>query len=1167
MAERRWTPAQRQAIETRGGSLLVSAAAGSGKTAVLTQRVASLLTDPEHPVDADRILVVTFSNAAAAEMRQRIAACLRELSRENPGDRRLLRQQLLLESAQISTVHAFCGELLRGSFQRLGLPASFRLMQEEESAVLHSRVLDTLLEEEFARADPGFTELVELFSDAGRDARLDRMILDFYAFMRNHPYYDRWLSHALSEYDESRPLSETRWGEILLHHAALAVTHCLALNEQAQRIIEANEALCAAYTPAFAQDRQLLEDCRAAVESRDWNRCREAFCGASFARLGTARGCEAPMLKQAAQTLRQEIKDTLRMLAGKCFFESEEEYRADIALQRPVMERLFGILQEFDRRLKAEKADKGTLDFSDLEHYALELLCGKDGAGETDVALALREKYEEILIDEYQDTNDIQERIFRAISRDGKNIFMVGDVKQSIYRFRQARPELFLQKKENWPTCDGGCFPAKITLNANFRTRREITGFVNDFFSLCMNPTVGEMRYGAEDALFAAADYDYTGEIPVTAALLDPPEGMEGAEAEGRYIAAQIRRLLDGGMWVRDGETTRPLRPSDICILLRAPRGRAQYYTAPLEEAGIPCFFEQGESMLSAPEISPLVSYLKLLFNPLLEMELTEVLLSPMYSLLPEDLAAVRAAFPGEELFPAVRKAAQSGACVFDRFLGDCRLLRSLSMELSGTELLLRLYELTAMPHKVLLMPGGEAREANLRLLLRMLSDFEGTGGDLTGFVSHLYSMEEYGVDLPSASAGGAGAVRLMSIHKSKGLEFPVVFLAGMGSRFNLTDLHADVQLHPELGTACIYRNSRALYKHDTLPRAAMCLENRRAMLSEEMRILYVAMTRAREKLYLVAADRGFKKLSDGWEIPMGESGLSEWGVLSASGWLDWLAAVLCRHPAVSADCPVQPKKAAVSEEGRIELVRPKIAAAPDAAEESRRVEPAVDEQALELLLARERFVYPYQVDTAVPSKVAVSELAEKGGFAQRSFRRRPAAVAQQELTPINKGIALHRFLQFADFARAARDPQAEIAAMRERAFLSPQEADSVDPAAVRAFFDSELGRRILSADRVYREIRFLRRFDAEELIGFAPEFAGSSGTVVQGVADCVFVENGVGTVVDYKTDQVKEAEELARRYAGQLALYAVILESQLGLPIRGQSIYSFCLGREIRLR
>lgn len=1173
MSSTNWTAEQRQAIEAHGGSILVSAAAGSGKTAVLTERVVTMLTREKDPVDADRLLVVTFSNAAAREMKQRISHRLWELSKEQPGNTRLARQQLLLESAQISTVHSFCVSLVRGYFQILGIPAEFRVADQRELDLLRMRTVQALIEEEYAAGEDSFFDLVELISTARDDRGLERSILALYDFVRNHPFYEEWMAKAMEEYDGEKPLGQSRWAAILFDYAADALEYCLGLNRAAQDLMTGDEEMSDAYLAAFLEDQRALQSFLELVKKGDWDGCYQAARDFSFVKLGRlTQKYPFPEKKERAQELRKEVKNILVKLRERCFFMDSGQYKRDMEQQRPVIEKLFRLAAGFGDRLAEAKLERGLLDFGDLEHDSLALLYQTDQEGRhipSPVAHEVAQRYDEILVDEYQDTNAAQEMIFQAVSRGGKNLFMVGDVKQSIYRFRQARPEIFLEKKARFAPYDGKTYPAKIVLGANFRTRRETTGLINDFFAAAFCPAVGEMDYREEDRLIPKAVYSEGAPCPVVLALVDPTL-TERETAEAEYIAGEIEALLARGTMVEAKGKRRPLSPGDICILLRSPRNKAERYAKALERRKLNYWAERQSGFLKAEEIAPVVALLKLIDNPLLDLELAQVLLSPLYRYSSDQVARLRTWGNGESLYSSLTRIETGENGVFHRFWRDYHRLRELAVSLSPQELLMELYAATGLLEKVRVMPQGETRVANLRLLLDYAAAFQQRGGDFGDFVDYLYALEEYDCDLQAASPTAGDAVSIMSIHRSKGLEFPVVFLADTAARMNLKDLGTEVLLNPELGAACVLRDNRRMREHDTVARAAMGEQNRRALLSEELRLLYVAMTRARERLYLVATDPGLSRLSAAAQRPFGNGRLPNWAMRSAQCLYDWLAGVLVHHPGFDLSLLDGPFSCRPLEncQGTLEV---RHILGGDSLEEAlsrKTLSGQVDQTSLARMLVAAVYRYPFQKDVATPSKLAVSELVKDLSREEERyfFTRRPKLFTRQAMTPTERGIAAHKFMQFADLAAACLHPEEEIARLKDRGFITPEEAEQMDREAIKAFFQSSIGKRVMAAEKVYREIRFLKEFSGEELKKAAPGLEIEGSTVIQGIADCVIMEDGQGTIIDYKTDRVGSMEELAKRYRGQLELYRAILEESLEIPIREKVLYSFTLGREIRV-
>ena len=1150
MSERRWTEAQSRAIRTRGGDLLISAAAGSGKTAVLTERVLTLITDREQPVDIDRLLIVTFSNAAAEEMRQRIAARLYEKMEQEPENAALRRQSLLLGNAEICTIHSFCYRLIRENFQALGLPGDMALGRSGEDELLQAAVLEALLDEEYEKAEPELMRLIELFSGSRNDRRVMSSLLLLYRFLRNHPFYRDWAGEYITA-DTETPLDETIWSGLLRQRALEALQYADDLLSDCVTLLgrSEDEMLWEVVTPLLEQDREMIRRLQTGVTAKPWDIAMAMMLSASFPQFPRKKWTDTET-KETVLKLRRRAAEAVTELKTKVFLMGEAQYREDQQKLAPLMRRLCRLILEFDSRYTAAKLERRKLDFSDLEHGALALLVRPDGVP-TPLAEELGSRYAEIMLDEYQDTNALQEKIFAALTAGGCHRFMVGDVKQSIYGFREACPENFLEKRESYAPAEEGRFPAKIALSANFRTRREITGFTNRLFGRIMTRRTAGMSYLPEDELVSSLPYDYTVARPVTAVVINPPAGTSAADcrkAEAAQTAAEIQRLLKEGFTVEQNGARRPVTPGDICILMRNAKNREQYYIDALRERGIGAHSAKNENLLETREVKAVVSFLAVLANPMLDLELAEVLASPMYGFTGDDLAALRAAGRREGLYRnLLAKAAENAK--YAGFLRDYDRLRAGMQELPAAELIREICEVTGYREKCRVLPGGDTAVANLRLLQAHAAEHERDGRGESDFAEYLQRLARRGCVLPSAAAAGSGAVTVTTIHRSKGLEYPVVFLVGCNERFRKTEDGSDIAMDRELGFACKLRDNYTMLQHRTLPLAAMQLQNRKTRLQEEMRILYVGLTRAREKLYLMATG---PKLLDGMEeageIPA-ENG--EYRAAAAACSWDWLQGTV------------------LQEEGlELRLILPEQEEQPPDGLPEPEAEEALpcDEAALRRLEDALRFEYPYRADTVTPRRVAVSELAERAAREHYLLRRRPKCLTRQEATAAERGNAAHRAMQFADLAALKRDPAAEIDRLVTEGYLYREDGALTDAGMLKKLMDSPLGERLLCAERLEREMRFLQEFTPEELAAVDPALTVPGTTLIMGAVDAVLTEGGHAVLLDYKTDRVKAPEELVERYALQLKLYAAMVQRQLGLPVTEAVLYSFCLGEPVKV-
>ncbi len=1180
MSERNWTKPQLSAITAWGGSLLISAAAGSGKTAVLVERAIRLLCHGENPIPADRLLVVTFSNAAALEMKQRMSARLSALIRQQPENLHLQRQQALLAGAQISTIHSFCLELIRQNFQYLDISPDFAMADQGELAILKNDCARECIEEFYIEDNNVvFTQLVELLSAGRDDSRLLETILKIHEFARSHPFYLHWLDAKEAMYSPEGPVSQTIWGQTILTYVVDSLVYCRATMEEALAITQEEPALEKGYRSAFLSDLQQIEACLATAQAGGWDDTVKLLGGYTPARLGVVKG--ADFAKERAKALREKSKKILTDLAQKTMSATEGEFAEDLAELAPKISVLFSLVKAFDTRFRQAKAEKKRLDFSDLEHLALELLVNRQGDSfcRSQLAQDIAARYEVVMVDEYQDTNEVQDMIFTSVSNNQENLFMVGDVKQSIYSFRQAMPEIFLGKKQRFYSYreDNPTFPAKIILDTNFRSRSQVTQGVNFLFQQLMSSEMGEVDYSGDELLTCGAVYPHCDRMMPEFLLLDASELKDKADIiqlEAESVAKRIAQMVESGFLVSQGEEMRPCTPADFCILLRSPRERAETYVKALAARGVPAVAEKTGGYLEAREVSAVVSLLQALDNPLLDVELAGAMLSPLFAFSDDEIASIRLAARGKPFFTALTGAAKSGDAKAEAFLALFHKLRQAAALLAADKLLLKIYDLTDALAVVGAMPLGESRVSNLLLLVEYAAQYHALGyKGLSGFVGFLDRLKERGGDLAPAAGpgqGGANGVRILSIHRSKGLEFPVVFLCDTFRQFNKKDLWANTLLHSRLGFACVRREEHTRKQFATVPMQAIRLEMERSLLSEELRVLYVALTRAREKLIITGCSKQSpaKKLA-GLASSLIEGRLSPYSVRDAACSADWMLMALLHHPSGTPlrELAGVPLSQSLPDENPWEIgVAQATIAETQGVDQTYTPTAQPDEQLLECIRQRTNFVYPYSQQTTIPTKLGVSSVAKGQTDPAYRFAARPKFLTRTALTPAEKGNALHKFMQFADYDAAQTDLEAEITRMKEQRFLIPLEADSLSRRQLRKFFDGKLAQRIFSAHKVVRELKFTAECGKEIVGEFIQGLGEEDKIVLQGVADCVFFELDGAVVVDYKTDVVDNVETLVQRYRGQLALYRRILEKSLETPIKQCIVYSFALGKYVEV-
>lgn len=1177
MAERKWTPDQQNAIEARGGTLLVSAAAGSGKTAVLVERVIQRLLDPVNGCDADRLLVVTFTKAAAAEMRERISAAISARRSAQPDDARLLRQQMLLPCASICTIDSFCNDLVRENFHRLDLSPDYKILDAGELTLLRGEAMDAVMEEFYQENSPAFTELLELVRKGRDDAELTDTVYRLYDYTQAYPFPEEWIKKARTLCRTGLPEADNPWMAEIRAYIREALSFAQLTTQGALNLLESEPALLEKYAPAFRSDLNALSHIQDALDNDGWDALCEAMESIQFVRLPNApKDYTDSPVKAAARESRDRVKDTVKkMQEALCANTAENE--EDMAYLAPLLNKLFDLTLRFSAKFAQLKKEKHAADFSDIEHLALSLLIERQDGRifRSPLAEELSERYAEILVDEYQDTNEAQDLLFRMLSHNEKNLFLVGDVKQSIYRFRQAMPEIFLNRRDALAPYKKDHYPARITLGRNFRSRKGVTGMVNFLFRQLMSKSLGEMEYTKEEELVPAASYPESQEPDCELHLLDAGDKGDNSAAvyEARYIAARINQMLREGLTVQDNGKTRPARRKDFCILLRSVKGKADVYVQELARCGVPAWAELSGGFFDTAEIRTMLSLMRILDNPLQDVPLLSVLFSPIYGFTPDEAAALREIKKHTPLYRCMAQAAKQGDQKCEAFLSQLSFLRRLSATLPAESLLRRIYEETGYPALVQAMGGAEQRAANLQLLLSYAAKYEAAGHQgLTGFIRFIDRLEEQQAQLSAASAvsESADVVRVMSIHKSKGLEFPVCILANCAGAFNQSGRNQRLLLHAKLGAGLMRRDGETLRLFSTIPHTAVRLASERSELSEELRVLYVALTRAREKLLLVMTVKNpEKKLSALASAFDGQSAVPPFAVRNAKSYGDWLLTAALRHPDAAPLRALLPEQEIPLLNADFSL-RTVICPAPAETEaaEATDVQELPPDPALEAEIRRRvEYEYPYAALSRSVAKRAASSLGEQELQFSMIGVSRPSFLEKEGLSPAERGTALHKFMQFSDYRRAGEDPDAEVARLVEKGFLSEAEGKAVDRKRVAAFFQSTLAKRMLQSDTLLREYKFTFFLPAGECDDGLPDSVAQEKVLVQGIADCVFVENGKLIIVDYKTDRIAHEDALVERYRAQLSVYRRALAECIGLPVGQTLLYSFHLGKEIECK
>ena len=1210
------TEEQRAAVENRGGPLLVSAAAGSGKTRVLVERLMDYVVREGRNID--EFLVITFTNAAAAELRGRVARELSARLASNPADRHLRRQTTLLYGAQICTIDAFCLNFLRQCGHAVGLDPDFRVCDEAESTELKQRAMDEVLEAHYENIDddPEFRALADALLGDRDDHTLEAMVEDVHRRIQSHPDPRRWLEEQKEHYrfaPGEKP-EDTAWGRLLLEETAQLTDLWARRLTDVSALLETDELLNRNYRPSFEATASALKNAGLAA-GRGWEAARANF-PIPFPKLGGKKGECDEALRDRAKALRELCKKQVKRLQDR-FEPTADEVMEDLSAVAPAMTALLTVVGEFDEAFEKAKRRRKLLDFSDAEHLTVRLLTDGEGNA-TPLAEEWRGRFAEIMVDEYQDTNQVQNVLFSALSREGKNLFMVGDVKQSIYRFRLADPTIFLGKLDRYPPASRAAEGEgrTVTLSRNFRSRPEVLGSVNFLFRRIMSRSLGELEYDHNHVLNPgradfAPDPRFDTELDAVniADLTDGPEGKLSKDlVEARAAAKRIGELLRGGFLIADGDGERPIRPEDIVILMRSPGPVLPEYARALGEAGIPWSAEGGEAFFDTSEIGVALSYLKIVDNPRQDVPLLAVLRSPLCAFSPDRLAELRARSPDGDFYDALEAGRARGEEDCAQFLSDLADLRRQAGELSSHQFIWYLYDRTNLPGVFGAMENGPRRQQNLLALYDSARKFESAGHKgLFGFLTHIARIVESGRDLISAGGAGGG-VRVMSIHKSKGLEFPVVFLCGLERQFNESDARTAILFHSELGLGPKRLDRSRMLQWSTIARDAVALRMRQEMLSEEMRLLYVAMTRAEQKLVLFttvngAAD-GLTALAREPDAGCSPAELSE--CRSVGAWV--LRALFPRNDAAA----LQELTGTDREEWREELLargmrarlegtdgpgepgtvadvigpRWDICVLPGTDYESplsppavRREEPGEEPERRSVTVPDYRWEYSHGASVDMPSKLTATqlkgrekdeEIAEAApaapARASAPARRPDFAAGEKGLTPAQKGTALHMALQYLDYGKTGtrEEIRSEVERLVAGEYLTPLQGAAVSEGKILSFFSSNLGMELRMASRVEREFKFSMLVSAKDYYPAAEE---GEEVLLQGVVDCWF-ENAAGevTVLDFKTDRVTEDTVAAKAgdYTPQLTAYSRALESVLGKKVAKKALWFFALDRAV---
>ena len=1216
MAEVKWTNEQLQAIQEKNSNILVAAAAGSGKTAVLVERIIHKIIDEQ--MDIDKILVVTFTNAAASEMRERILEAIYKKLEENPENVHLQRQIILLNKASICTIHSFCLDVIHNHFYEIDLPSNFKIADTAEIDLLKQEVLDDLFEQKYTENDKNFIELLENYTNYRGDEALQELVLKIYKFIQSSPFPIKWLQEKLELLKiEDKDISQTIWGKLIIQTVDDDIQESIMQLE----VTKSKMALYPEMTKFYQTISEDIINLQDLQKYNSWDELYIKLLNFNFSKWPVDKKVIND-LKEDSKAIRDKVKKHIKEKTAKLLSCSQEQAVKDLKIITPILEKLSNLVTEFTKNFAEKKKEKNCIDFNDIEHFALKILLDEN-SNPTEVAKKYKEKFEEIAIDEYQDSNLVQEAILTSISK-GNNIFMVGDVKQSIYKFRQARPELFLQKYDEYKNKEEKAQEdnLKIQLFRNFRSRQNILNITNLVFESIMSKELGDINYNENEYLNYGANYPEPEEIKNYAGIAELDiidlkedesitafEGEEDEEEqerveddilEAKFVANKIQELLNSNYMVFDKKQGyRKIRPKDIVILLRATSNLSPIYEKELSDLELPVFSDTSGTYLDTVEIQTILSVLKIIDNPLQDIPLVVVLRSSICNFTDNDLITIRLTDRNCNFYEALIKTRL--ICEGDlknkieSFLEKLEKWKSISQYMPLDEFIWQIYLDTGYYQYVGLLPNGAMRQANLKTLFEKAKQYEKASfKGLFNFIQFIDKLKKQNGDLASAKLIGENedVIRIMSIHKSKGLEFPVVFLCNSHKKFNMQDLNDNILLHQDIGFGPTIMDTTRKIKYSSIAKDAIKLKMKQETLSEEQRILYVALTRAKEKLYITGRSKDFSKYVQDKNkvLEMYESEnikLDAKLMKKANSYLDWLMYVYLFNQGRTITLKGESYKLSdiitlnVSNKKDLlkALAKEEVVEQIDLKEKIEQIlknksdeENKKSEQALKELL---EWKYDYIVDTTLPTKSSVTKIKQekikleemlKGIESEEvEYKKSYTPKFMQEdkkISSAEKGTLVHLCIQRLDERKdyELKDIQNMILNLVEKEIITQNEADAIDVNLIYQYTKSQLFEELRKAKEVHKEQPFYINIPAKDVVSEAEN--SKKNILVQGIIDLYYIDKNDNLVlIDFKTDYISNEpnakEKILDKYKVQLEIYKTALEQALN---RKTSKTALCL-------
>ena len=1194
MANVKWTEEQQQAINEKGANILVAAAAGSGKTAVLVERIINKVINEK--IDIDRILVVTFTSAAASEIRERILEAIYKKLEENPEDTNLQKQINLINKANISTIHSFCLDVIRNNFYELDISSNFRVADTTEIELMKYEVLDELFEEKYLSNDKDFEDLINIYTGYRGDEGLQNLVLNIYKFIQSSPFPEKWLNDKVNLFkNTNQDFAQTIWGKTILENIEEELTEGIM---QLQNILKDMKKIdeLSKFTKIIQEDIYNLEDILRYTNS--WDNTLTKINNLVWQKWPTDKKITID-LKEQAKEVRNKVKEIINKSIKKKIAYDSIQANEDINEMHVTLTKLKNLLVEFMFKFASKKKEKNVVDFNDIEHFALKILIGENGEA-TELAKKYREKFQEIAIDEYQDSNLVQEQILTSISK-GNNIFMVGDVKQSIYKFRQARPELFLEKYKNYnlkQEISGNSLGLKIQLFKNFRSRENILNITNLVFQNIMSEKVGEIEYNEKEYLNYSAGYkepeentDYAGktelhiidlkekeEIFINDEEIDEKievEKIENSVLEAKFVAKKINELLNSNYMVFDKEQGyRKITPKDIIILLRATTNIAPIYEKELADLNLPVFSDSSSQYLDTMEIQIIVSILKIINNPIQDIPLVTVLRSPIFAFTDNDLISIRLTDKSCSFYESMIKARlvvnEQLNSKIDNVIYYLEKWKQEEKYLPLDELIWQIYIDTNLINIVGLMPNGAIRQANLKMLFEKAKQFENASfKGLFNFINFIDRLKNNNGDLSSAKLIGENenVIRIMSIHKSKGLEFPVVFLCGTGKSFNMRDLNEDILLHQDMGIGPKLIDFERRIEYDTLAKEAIKLKIKLETLSEEQRILYVALTRAKEKLIITGIskdlEKDFKQKRELLQIYNENMNIIDYKLVKKyKTYLDWLELVYLKNENKITDIATLytytktdlEKELNNKEQEKLNNIKEKI------------FENTKDLKDTENIKEILNWKYRYKKSSEIPTKTAVTRLQAEEDKKIELTEIPKFMGKEKKITTAEKGTLMHLCIQRLNekqtYTKETIKQMIQSLVLKE--IITTTEADAINIDTLYKYTKSALWNDLSKAKEIHKEQPFYINIPAKEIY---ENIETDENILVQGIIDLYYIsEDNKLILIDYKTDYVKKPEELINKYKTQLSIYKKALENSLNRRVDETYIFSTNWGQSLNV-